>query len=407
MLLVLCITILTFSAAFWVYSYNRVRKIKPSFIKLKNTFKVLDREQTLLDKKAKTYALLQSNYLREKSELSAIESLLQQHAIGIGTVDSKMYNRVTDFTKLEQMESKLNDIREQAKALVKNKKACICAFSGNMQVNGRKAEATKLINREIKLRIRCFDNEVEAAIALASWNNINRLIERINRVFLDINNKGKIIQTQLQAQYRDLKVAELKLSYEISQLKNDIKEAEREERSAQREAEREEGKIKAAAEQAQKDRARMEALVQKELLKYESATEEQRAILALHQAELAILKERENRATSMAQLTRAGYVYIISNNMAFGPEIIKIGMTRRVDPYERVHELGDASVPDTFDVHAFFYCEDAPALESELHRTFSDKRINLVNKRKEFFNIPFNEAIEAVINSSIRSDRIV
>lgn len=407
MLLVLCITIITLSSAFWFYSYSRVRQLKPSFTKLKNTFKVLEKEQELLDFKAKNYALLQSNYIRDKSELSSIESALQQHAIGIGTVDRKVFERVTDFTQLGTMELKLNDIEEQAKLLVKSKKACICALSGSMQVNGRKAEATKLINREIKLRLRCFDNEVDAAIALANWNNINRLIDRVKRVFIDINNKGKIIQTQLQAQYRDLKVAELKLSYEISQLKNDIKEAEREERSAQREAEREEGKIKAAAEQAQKDRERMEALVQKELVKYESATAEQRAILALHQAELAILKERENRAISMAQLTRAGYVYIISNTMAFGPDIVKIGMTRRVDPYERVHELGDASVPDTFDVHAFFYCDDAPALESELHRTFSNKRINLINKRKEFFNIPFNEAIEAVNNSRIRVERTV
>lgn len=368
---------------------------------------MLEKEQELLDSKAKNYALVQSNYLRNKSELSTLESALQQHAIGIGTVDRKVFERVTDFSQLGKMELKLNDIKEQAKLLVKNKKACICALSGSMQVNGRKADATKLINREIKLRLRCFDNEVDAAVALANWNNINRLIERVKRVFLDINNKGKIIQTQLQAHYRDLKVAELKLSYEIAQLKNDIKDAEREERSAQREAEREEGKIKAAAEQAQKDRERMEALVQKELVKYESATEEQRTILALHQAELAILKEREHRAISMAQLTRAGYVYIISNTMAFGPDIVKIGMTRRVDPYERVHELGDASVPDTFDVHAFFYCEDAPALESELHRKFSDKRINLVNKRKEFFNIPFEEAIESVTNSDIQVERTV
>lgn len=405
MLIVVCVAILSLSAAFCFYCHKKHKELKPFSIKLKKTFSILEREQASLDVRSKIYVSLQGNYRRDISRLSALKSQFQQHDIGIGTVDNMVFMRVTDFSQLEQLELKLNALKEQAKLLVKNKKACLCALSGNMRVNGRKAEATKLINREIKLRIRCFDNEVDAAIALANWNNINRLIARLNRVFDEINNKGKIIQARLQIQYRELKVEELRLSYEISQLKSDIKDAEREERSIQREAEREENKIKAAAEQAKKERERMEALVKKELLKYESATEEQRAILALHQAELAILKERESRAISMAQLTRAGYVYIISNVMAFGPEIIKIGMTRRVDPYDRVHELGDASVPDTFDVHAFFYCEDAPALESELHRTFSDRRVNLVNKRKEFFNISFNEAIEAVAEGKFAVQR--
>jgi hypothetical protein len=99
------------------------------------------------------------------------------------------------------------------------------------------------------------------------------------------------------------------------------------------------------------------------------------------------LKEKEQRAVSLAQLTRAGYVYVISNQTSFGEGVVKIGMTRRADPYERVKELGDASVPEIFDVHAFAFTDDAPSLEKYLHNKFEEKRVNLVNGRKEFFQV--------------------
>lgn len=396
MLLITSSVVVGIMVAFVVYSYMQLSGLNSAYNEIKDKFRLVDIEQEELNKKESKYSELQKSYLKDRGKLLSLEKQLHQYSIGVGTVDNRLYKRTTEFEKLEPLTSELSSVKEQAKLFVKNKKACICNLGNNLQVNGRKASATKLINREIKLRIRCFDNEVNAAIALANWNNINRLVECVKNSFDDINLRGQIIKTQLQPSYRDLKISELKLSYEITQLKNDIKEAEREERRVTREAEREEGKIKAAAEKAQKDRERMERLVEKELQKYESATNEQKALLALHQEELSILIERENRAISMAQKTRAGYVYIISNKVAFGPDMIKIGMTRRVDPNDRVHELGDASVPDTFDVHAFFYSEDAPKLESALHNIFADNRVNLVNRRKEFFDVPFNQVIETI-----------
>ena len=93
----------------------------------------------------------------------------------------------------------------------------------------------------------------------------------------------------------------------------------------------------------------------------------------------------------MAQKTRAGHIYIISNKGSFGEDVIKIGMTRRLDPIDRIKELGDASVPFTFDLHALIYTEDAPALEGQLHDTFNKYRVNLVNNRKEFFKVPLDK----------------
>ena len=140
----------------------------------------------------------------------------------------------------------------------------------------------------------------------------------------------------------------------------------------------------------------MEKLIEQEFAKLKGASEQQQALYDMHKQELEELKQREKRALSMAQTTRAGYVYVLSNETSFGQNVVKIGMTRRVDPNERVRELGDASVPDLFQVHGFFYSDDAPAMESALHKQFADQRVNLVNKRKEFFMASPEEVISAI-----------
>ena len=108
-------------------------------------------------------------------------------------------------------------------------------------------------------------------------------------------------------------------------------------------------------------------------------------------SELALAHEKMERAKSRAQETKQGHVYIISNIGSFGQDILKIGMTRRLEPMDRVKELGDASVPFIFDVHALIESDDAPSLEARLHRVFEKQRLNRVNKRKEFFRVSIAE----------------
>ena len=114
------------------------------------------------------------------------------------------------------------------------------------------------------------------------------------------------------------------------------------------------------------------------------------------EAQLAEAHAESERARAMAQVTRSGYVYIISNVGSFGEDVVKIGLTRRLDPDDRVRELGDASVPFTFDTHAMIYSEEAPALESALHKEFEDRRVNMANMRKEFFRVTLEEVQDAV-----------
>jgi Meiotically up-regulated gene 113 len=107
--------------------------------------------------------------------------------------------------------------------------------------------------------------------------------------------------------------------------------------------------------------------------------------------ELEEAQLKKERALSMAQQTKRGHVYIISNIGSFGENVFKIGMTRRLEPMDRIRELGDASVPFRFDVHALIYSDEARTLEYELHKAFSEKALNLFNFRKEFFNVTLEE----------------
>ncbi|PTC00579.1 hypothetical protein C9975_06735 [Thalassospira xiamenensis] len=399
------VAILSFglSVYFAVNMHRRATSVADDYDQMSATFSEIDKGQAELDEVEKEYRDMQTQYARRKQELKSNRQIISQYEIGVGTVDDSLAQLTHTTDDIDKLQAELSSVKDSIKAMVKDKRACVCRMSDNVVINGRKAGVKTLFNREIRLRLRCFDNEVKAAIALANWNNIKRLNERVERAYKAINARGDLVETYITHGYVKLRLKELNLNYEITELKALKKEEEREERRLAREAEREEQKIKMAAEKAKIDRERMERLVAQELAKLESMTETQRQELAMLQEELEELKSREQRAVSMAQQTRAGFVYVISNVNSFGEGVVKVGMTRRADPNERVRELGDASVPDTFDVHGFFYCEDAPRLESDIHKVFNDKRVNLINKRKEFFHIDANEALKQIESHEIEA----
>jgi hypothetical protein len=257
-----------------------------------------------------------------------------------------------------------------------------------------------MTQQNIKMMLRAFNGECDAAVAKVSWNNINTMEERIRRAYEAINKMGTSNRTYVTQEYLDLKLEELRLNHELQEKIQEereeqrlIKEQMREEEKALRElqkqkeeAEREERRYQKALEKAQQDLARATGQKQAELEAQIKELQER-----LHEAEA-----NKERAISQAQLTKLGHVYIISNIGSFGEQVYKIGMTRRLDPMDRVRELGDASVPFEFDVHAMIYSENAPELETALHHHFAQRRINLVNLRKEFFKVHLDE-IEAFV----------
>jgi len=167
------------------------------------------------------------------------------------------------------------------------------------------------------------------------------------------------------------------------------REKEREEREAQREYER-------AIKKALKDEEKAREALEKKKREMENAQTQEKILKLQEQIQglekaLTDARELRERAMSMAQQTKIGYVYVISNIGSFGKDVYKIGMTRRLDPMERVLELSNASVPFPFDVHTFIYSEDAPALEADLHRIFDSKKVNSINYRKEYFHVTLDE----------------
>lgn len=189
--------------------------------------------------------------------------------------------------------------------------------------------------------------------------------------------------------------------------------AEEEERQRRlREEQRALKELKREKEQAEKDAAKAQAAIEKnEVALANAKTSAQIKKLQQQIEELKVAlqhaEERRDRAISMAQQTRCGYVYIISNIGSFGEGVYKIGMTRRIDPMQRVRELGDASVPFPFDVHAMIYTEDAPGLESHLHRVFDLQKVNTVNWRKEYFRVPLEDIRNEVEKSGINCEWVL
>lgn len=248
-----------------------------------------------------------------------------------------------------------------------------------------------------------FNGKVDSILSLVKTDNYGTLKKKIIDAYALVNYLGKpfrdarITQTYLDARLTELRwaVAVMVLKAREREEQRQIKERMREEEKARREYEK-------AIKEAEKEEATLRKAMEKARHEVETANAAERAKYEARLAELtAKLEEaeaRSARAQSMAQLTKSGHVYVISNVGSFGEDVYKIGMTRRLEPLDRIRELGDASVPFPFDVHAMIYSEDAPALETELHKLFALNQVNKVNPRKEFFRIGIADIRKEVEN---------
>ncbi len=325
-------------------------------------------------------------YKNLRKEVSLFESKLDLIEFGI-------YEPVYDFEKSEDYREEQNKIIQKQKELISSDEAAIC--TANWSVQGSEAKGKAIIKVYKKLMLRAFNGECDVLISKVKWNNVNQMKERIKKIFETINKLGQGFQVYINEGYYQLKVQELVLEYEYQAKR----QQEKEELRAIQEELREEEKARREFEQAQKEAEKEEALYQKALDKarkeLESASgkknEELTTQIEKLERELQEAQEKKERAISMAQQTKRGHVYVISNIGSFGENVYKIGMTRRLEPIDRIKELGDASVPFQFDIHAMIYSEEAPTLENELHKAFSNKKVNMLNYRKEFFKVTLDE----------------
>ena len=221
-------------------------------------------------------------------------------------------------------------------------------------------------------------------------NNFTLSKNRLKKFFDYAEKRGITVgDDSIKEMYEDLesKFRKIVKAAEEREHQQRIKEQIREEQKVLREIENETRRI-----------ARERKIVEEALRAAEKASKgEHTAEVEMLEQKIRDLEEQNQRAESRAQQTRSGYVYVISNRGSFGDDVIKIGMTRRLEPMDRVKELGDASVPFPFDVHMMISCDDAPSLENEMHRKFDKARLNKVNRRKEFFRVDLKQVADAVI----------
>lgn len=327
---------------------------------------------------------LDQEILEKRKQLAVFE-------VDINALDYGLYKPTFEFANSDLYKEELNKLRDKQKQCIKNDNA---AFGNtNWQVNGSAAQGRTMVNNYKKLLLRAFNVECDDIVANVKVSNLDRSIERIEKISEQISKLGKTMAIGISPGYVHLKIEEVKLALDYQQKKQEEKERQKELRAQ----EREEAKV---LKEIEEERKRLK----KEQTHYENAL---KTVLAqiekngetdeLLEKKLQLESQINDTAKAIEDVDyreanrKAGYVYIISNIGAFGENIYKIGMTRRLDPQERVDELSDASVPFNFDIHAMIFTEDAPGLETALHNAFESKKLNKINTRREFFAVSLDE----------------
>ncbi|MBO5935806.1 MAG: DUF4041 domain-containing protein [Clostridia bacterium] len=344
------------------------------------------------------------NYLNNRiNELnSAIMYKQNQLAIfdtEINFLDYGLYKPTYEFANSDLYKDELTKLRNAQKQCIKNDRAAY--GNNNWQINGSATEGRKMIENYKKLLIRAFNVECDDIVNNVKVSNLEKSVERIYKISEQISKLGKSMGIGITQEYINLKIYEVKLAVDFQQKKS----AEKERLKELRAQEREEARV---LKEIEEERKRL----QKEQTHYQNALNALLEQIAKNGASDE-LNEKKNQLENLINDTfhaikdvdyreanrKAGYVYIISNIGAFGENVYKIGMTRRLDPQERIDELGDASVPFDFDVHALIFTDDAPKLEAALHSAFDSRKVNKINTRREFFEVSLEE-IKAVVRNN-------
>jgi hypothetical protein len=274
---------------------------------------------------------------------------------------------------------RLDSLKAEIKDLARSNNAVLAATEWT--VNGSAREGRKMIRDFSKLMLRAYNAEADYAVRTMRPYRLKSLIDRLYKSRETIAKLGATMHIRISDAYHDARVRELQLTADFLQKKDEEKEAQREIRAREREE---------AAAQRELEREREK--LNKELHHYEAALDRLRTqgdheAVREMEARLAELQQALQDVDARAANVRTGYVYVVSNVGAFGDSIVKIGMTRRLEPLDRVYELSGAAVPFRFDVHALIFSKDAVGLGTRLHQEFADRRVNRVNSRKEFFYV--------------------
>jgi len=346
---------------------------------------------------------ISKNLFAAQEIATRLRERLEENLISVGKIEAGLTPPTFCHTDSESLKAKIKDIRLKQFEIIKAGQATD-AF-GNWTWFGSRDKGQQMLTAYRSLLLKAFNAEFDAIrkqMRYATWETAEKKLYNLDDV---LTNLGETAGCHISSQYRAYKFRELDTWWKELELK----EKKKEERKKQLAILRMQAKEKVPDTEDMEDAISFkysDLKKAKEIAKTLAGLDAKQAANDIEklQDQIRALEEKFARATSQAQITRAGYIYVISNIGSFGEGIVKIGMTRRLEPLDRVRELGDASVPYRFDVHALVFVDDAPSLEAALHKHFSNKRVNRENLRKEFFHATAEEVSDVLNRMGIDAE---
>lgn len=372
--------------------------LTPELQQLDDVLKAIELKEKQLTDYCKKSDELQKKIEEKQKELENLQSEIVQTDEEILLQSFGIYAPRYAFSNSTEYKEALTKIREKQKQMIKEDRAIL--GDANWTVNGNRSQGKKMVNDTKKLLLRAFNSECDDIVEHVKFSNLDASQKRMDKSRTAISNLGKLMQISISPAYYNAKKEELYLAYEYAEKKQQEKEEQKEVRARMREEAKLAKELEEARRNIEKEQKHYKNALEKLNAQLASCSDAEKQYLQAKQAELINQLEKIERSLKDVDYRqanqKAGYVYIISNIGAFGEDVYKIGMTRRLAPMERVDELGDASVPFDFDVHAMIFTEDAPKLEAALHNAFADRKLNFVNTRREFFKVSLGEIKQVV-----------
>lgn len=333
----------------------------------------------------------------ELDSLSAEISQAQLDLVSVRQTVEMQEGGLYDFEHPAENSADLADDLARLRAEIKamNKPGTAISATSNFTFNNSKSQGDKMVRDYSKLMLRAYNAEAENCAKTVKAGNLHTAKARLDKSVEQIAKTGKMLDIHVVPQFHHLRLRELDLAARHLQRLQEERDAERERKAQLREERRVEQEIRKEQERLEKERTHyLNSIAALEAKGDADGAARLRA--ELEDVDRAIA-DVDYRAANI----RAGYVYVISNLGAFGPDMVKIGMTRRLEPLDRIRELSDASVPFLFDVHALFFSNDAVGIEAMLHQTFAPERVNKVNLRREFFHVRPEAVLETLRSRNV------
>lgn len=330
-----------------------------------------------------------------EGENAALRAQLESAAAGSDVValdDERILQEVGVYRYHHPLENaaaykdRLDEIGTRIADLVKANGAI--EMSSSFAFDNSLAKGQRMASDLGKLMLRAYNAEVDNSLRSLRAGNVVTAKRRVEASRAAIKKLGSMMQMQIGDAYHALRLSEVELTADFLMKKQEEREAALEERARLREERKVAAELAAERERLNKERSHLQNALDALQRTGSSDPDLERKLAEIDDA----IVQNDYRAANI----RAGYVYVISNRGAFGVNVVKIGLTRRLEPLDRVNELGGASVPFPFDVHALFFSEDAVTLEAELHQHFAGRKVNLANARKEFFFADLDEVREVL-----------